>query len=125
MKLMNVTDAIPPAGHYSMAVISHGLIFISGILPIHQQTGEKLTSASFQEQVIQVFSNLTAILNECGSDPGKLVKVNVYIKNVDDWLELNTLYKEFLGDHKPARTVIPVSHLHYGFLIELDAIAEM
>ncbi|MBK8054779.1 MAG: RidA family protein [Saprospiraceae bacterium] len=125
MKLINVSGKSAPTGHYSQAVSSNGSVYLSGILPIDQGTGEKLSAGSFKIQVSQVFKNLKDILDECGLTTSHLVKVNAYIKNAENWGAFNSLYAEFMGDHKPARTVIPVQELHYGFLIELDAIAEI
>lgn len=125
MKMINVKDKLPPAGHYSQAVMSNGLVFLSGILPIDQQTGEKFSSASFDKQVKLVFENLINVLKECEMTTNHLVKVNVYIKNAENWATFNDLFADFMGNHKPARTVIPVQELHYGLLIELDAIAEL
>ncbi|MEY3421859.1 MAG: hypothetical protein RIR48_2159, partial [Bacteroidota bacterium] len=65
------------------------------------------------------------VLKECEMTTDHLVKVNVYIKNAENWATFNDLYADFMGNHKPARTVIPVQELHYGLLIELDAIAEL
>lgn len=125
MEFVSIKKALPQAGHYSQAVVSNGMVFLSGILPIDPWTGIKLTEGNFDAQVNQVFKNLSAVLEAAGTSPKKLLKVNVYLRNIEDWSEFNTLYSAFMGDHKPARTVIPVPDLHFGLLLELDAIAEI
>ena len=125
MNKIFIPDTQTPGGHYTPAIISHGLVFTSGILPINPKTGEKLLSETFEDQTSLIFKNLEDILLSAGSSLQKLVKVNVFLKDINDWASFNNLYSQMLGDHKPARTVVPVSDLHFGFLIELEAIAEI
>ena len=65
------------------------------------------------------------ILHEAGSDLDRVVKVNAYITDINDWAEFNTIYAEYFGDHRPARAVLPVGPLHYGFKVEIEVIAEV
>jgi 2-iminobutanoate/2-iminopropanoate deaminase len=123
MKTISIPGALAPAGHYSPAIISNGLVFVSGILPIKPFDGTKLHDKEFATQAEQVLENLELILNEAGSSLSKLLKVTVYISNISDWEEFNQIYAAKLGDHKPARTVVPVKELHFGLKLELDAIA--
>jgi enamine deaminase RidA (YjgF/YER057c/UK114 family) len=66
---------------------------------------------------------MLAILDAAGGKPGDLVKVTAYIVGVDHWPRFNAVYAALLPDARPARTVVPVAELHYGFLVEVDAIA--
>lgn len=125
MKSVSIPNAIPPAGHYSPAVISNGLVFVSGILPINPVDGQKLSDKSFAEQTRRVLENLALILEQSDSSISQLLKVTVYITDISDWEEFNIIYASKLGEHKPARTVVPVKELHFGFKIELDAIASL
>lgn len=125
MKPISIPGAIPPVGHYSTAIISHGFCFVSGILPIDPMTGQKYTDESFEEQTAIVLNNLDRILQAAGTSLHKLVKVTVFVSDIRHWESFNKLYKVKLGDHKPVRTVVPTTTLHSGFLIEVDAIAEM
>ena len=122
MRLICTDKAAPASGHYSQAVVKGHEVFISGLLPI-TPSGEKLNGASFTDQTIQVLDNLKAILADAGSSPDKLVSVRVYISNLDNWVEFNSLYSKMVGAHRPARAVVPVPALHYGFSLELEAIA--
>lgn len=116
------TNAPVPAGHYSQAVVYNGMVFISGQIPIVPSTGEKLTGP-IEEQTLQVLTNIKAIVEASGSEISKIVKVTVYISDMELWGEVNKVYAAFFGDHKPARAIVPVKDLHYGCKIEMEAIA--
>lgn len=125
MQLIQVPGTPAPAGHYSQAVVSHGLAFISGILPVDLRTGEKVTDADLSRQTEIVLANLIDTLHAAGSDLSRVVRTTVYITDVADWPTVNAIYARTFGLHRPARTIVPTGPLHYGALIELDAIAEV
>ena len=122
MKLIETGDAPRPAGHYSQAVVANGFVFVAGILPV-VPGGERRIPDGIEAQMRQVLTNLRAILTEAGSDMHKLTSVQVFIPSIELWGEVNALYSEALGAHRPARTVIPCGPLHYGALVEVNAIA--
>ena len=122
MTFIQTPNAPAPGGHYSQAVVHNGLVFVSGILPI-TPSGEKLTDATITEQTQQVLANLDAILRASGSKRENVLKVSVFVSDISTWGEVNRLYAQFFGEHRPARSVVPCSPLHYGFGIELEAIA--
>lgn len=126
MKKVQVENTPIPLGHYSQAIVSNGLLFTSGILPIKIQNSEKLPpNSSIEEQLGVVLENLNAILESVGSSKDKVVKTTIFISNGDHWGIVNKTYAEFFGEHRPARSIVPVKDLHYGFQIELEAIAEV
>ena len=124
MSIKNIlTPKAPtPSGHYSQAVLHDNVIYISGQLPVLPESGEKV-QGSVEEQTLQVLKNIKAIVEAAGSDLSKIVKVTIYISDINLWGTTDKVYGEFFGTHKPARTVVPVKDLHYGFYIEMDAIA--
>jgi len=122
MTFIDTPNAPIPGGHYSQAVVHNGQVYLSGILPI-TPAGEKLTSATIAEQTEQILANLDAILQAAGSQRDKVLKVTVFISDISAWSTVNQVYARFFGDHRPARSVVPCSTLHYGFGIELEAIA--
>jgi 2-iminobutanoate/2-iminopropanoate deaminase len=122
MTFIQTPDAPTLGGHYSQAVVHNGLVFLSGILPI-TPTGEKLSQATMSEQTEQVLANLDAILRAAGCTRENVLKTTIYIADIESWGGVNQLYAQFFGDHRPARSVVPCSPLHYGFGIELEAIA--
>lgn len=111
-----------PGGHYSPVVVAAGLAWVAGQLPIDAQ-GHKLSDAPFEVQARQVLANVEAALHAAGSTPGQLVQVRVYLTDIDHWPAFNLLYAQWLGAHRPARAVVPVPALHFGFLIEVEAVA--
>lgn len=119
------TPAAPTArGHYSQAIVHGGLVYVAGQLPIVPNSPERVL-VTFEEQAVQVIDNVLAILREAGSGADRVLKATVYIADVSHWPAFNAIYAEKLGAHKPARTVVPVGHLHYGYLVEMDVIAAL
>jgi 2-iminobutanoate/2-iminopropanoate deaminase len=115
-------NAPTPAGHYSQAIIYNGLIYVAGQLPINPVTGEKL-QGSIEEQTERTLRNIEAILQAANSDLNRVLKMTVYVSDISQWGAVNAVYARVMGEHKPARAIVPVKELHYGFLIEMDAIA--
>jgi reactive intermediate/imine deaminase len=111
-----------PGGHYSHVAVANGFVFVSGQLPINAQ-GEKLADASFDAQAEQVLANVKAALESVGSSVAQLVQVRVYVVDVEHWASFNQIYARWAGEAKPARAVVPVPQLHYGFKIEVEAVA--
>ena len=118
-----LTDRAPrPAGHYSQAIVAGGQVFISGQLPIRPD-GQPLTDDGFEAQARQAIANLLAILEAAGGEPQHLVKITAYIVGIANWPRFNAVYASMLGTACPARSVVPVPELHYGYLVEVDAVA--
>lgn len=116
------TDLAPaPAGHYSQGITAGSQIYISGQLPVRAD-GSLCLDTDFQAQAAQAMSNMLAVLQAAGGEPRHLVKVTAYIVGVANWPEFNTVYASMLPDVRPARTVVPVTELHHGFLVEIDAV---
>lgn len=111
-----------PGGHYSHATRVGDLIFTAGQLGMRAD-GSHTADQDFAVQVRQAMANMLAALAGAGAGPQDLVKVTAYIVGVGNWPAFNTIYAQVLGDIRPARTVVPVPELHYGYLIEIDAIA--
>lgn len=118
-----LTDLAPrPAGHYSQAVVSGALVFVSGQLPIRPD-GRPLDDDGFEAQARQAIQNMLEIVRAAGSSPQQLVKVTAYIVGIANWARFNAVYAAMLPDARPARSVVPVPELHYGYLVEIDAVA--
>ncbi|WP_330214135.1 RidA family protein [Pseudomonas sp. Z18(2022)] len=124
MKIHHTATASQPAGHYAQAVSHQGTLYISGQLPVSPD-GRHNIEASFAEQAQVALDNLLAILKAAGGLPADLVKVTVYVVGVKHWPEFDDLYAAALGDHRPARAVVPVPELHHGYLIEIEAVARL
>lgn len=123
MKIIH-SDRLPtPGGHYSPAIISGNSLYISGQLPISLANPQP--QGELAEQAQTVFNNIDILLETTGINKQHLVNVQVYLSDVALWPEFNRLYAQWIGDHRPARTVVPCSALHYGALLEMSAIAEI
>lgn len=119
---ISTSAAPPPGGHYSQAVVHNGLVYVAGQLPIALgQTAHVV--GSIEEQAQRIFVNLDAILLASGSRRERVIRVTVYIADIALWGAFNRVYAEYFGEHRPARTVVPCNKLHYGYDVELDAIA--
>ncbi len=121
IKRIETANAPKPAGHYSQGVVHGGLVFVSGQLSIDPETGEKRLG-SIEEQTEQALKNVHGILKAAGSDWDKCLKMTLYVADINLWEAVNKVYIKVLGEHRPARAVIPTGPLHYGFLIEIDAV---
>ena len=122
MQSLNPEGVSAPGGHYSHAVVANGFVFVSGQLPITRD-GVKLVDAPFEQQARQVLDNLRAVLQASGSDVQHLVQVRVYVASMKHWPTFNTIYEHWAGSAKPARAVVPTGPLHFGLLVEVEAVA--
>lgn len=122
MDYVATPDAPQAIGPYSQAVKANGLIYTSGQIHLDPATGN-LVEGSFEEQVRRVFRNLEAVLREAGSSFDKVLKATVYLTDLANFQTLNTIYAEYFGDHKPARTTVGVSQLPKGSTVEIDLVA--
>jgi len=121
MEIIHTSNAPAPAGHYSQAIVHNGFAFVAGQLPIAPD-GTVLNRASVRDQTRAALSNVGAILEAAGSGLDRAVQITIYVTDIDHWAEVNETYIELLGDHRPARAVIPVRELHHGVVLEVQAI---
>jgi len=120
---MNIihNEHIPkPAGHYSPIVEHQGTLYISGQIP---RTTDGVIPEGIDAQTKLVLAKLDHLLLHAGSDRQHVLQVRIYIPDVALWDQVNATYAAFFGEHRPARCVVPSRELHYGCLIELEAIA--
>ena len=122
IKRINTPNAPQPGGHYSQATVYNGLVFVAGQLSMDPKTGQHMLG-SIQEQTEQALSNVHAILKAAGSDWDRVLKMNISIADINLWGAVNQVYSRVLGENRPARAIIPCGPLHYGFLIEIEAVA--
>ena len=111
------------APHYSPFTAGGGLIFVSGQLPLKPGRDTSLANAPFKVQVEQTLQNLKAVLQDAGVEPAQVIKTTVYLSDIADWDELDEVYGQIFGAVRPSRSVVPTGPLHFGFRIEIEAIA--
>lgn len=122
MDAIHTDEAPAPAGHYSQAMVHGGLAYVSAQLPIDSD-GNMLGDAPIEEQTRAVLENIDAILKAAGSGLHQVLQMTIYVTDMDQWSAVNDAYIQVMGDHRPARAVIPVKDLHYGVGLEAQAIA--
>lgn len=122
-KIVHSTSAPAAIGPYSQAVISGGLVFTSGQIPIDPSTG-KIEAAGIEAQTEQVMKNLSYVLAEAGASFGSAIKTTCYLSDIGDFAAFNQVYaKYFTG--RPARSCFAVKSLPQGALVEVEVIAEI
>lgn len=117
-----VKNGPPPAGPYSLAIRANGLVFVSGQGPVVPETGEILRG-SIEEQVHQTMRNIGSILAAAGSSFEKVVKTNIYLRDLSNFKRMNEVYGQYVGSVPPARTTIQAADLPMGIDVEIDVIA--
>lgn len=122
LKAIHTANAAAPGGHYSQAVSHGAVVYVSGQLPV-RANGDHSADQPFEVQASIALDNLVAILSAAGRSPRDLIKVTVYVVGIEHWPAFDRLYATYMGEHRPARAVVPVPVLHHGYLIEIEALA--
>ncbi|MDX8363132.1 MULTISPECIES: RidA family protein [Bacillaceae] len=121
MKKIQTNLAPQAIGPYSQGMVVNNLFFSSGQIPL-KPNGE-LVQGNVDEQTHQVFANLKAVLKEAGASFDTVIKTTVFIKNMDDFAEINEVYSEYFPNHQPARSCVEVARLPKDVLVEIEVIA--
>lgn len=109
-------------GHYALATVHQDTVYVSGQFSIEPVTSQK-KYGTIEEETLQALKNVEMIIEAAGSKKEQILRMTLYIPDVKLWDKVDTVYKEFFGEHKPTRTVVPTRELHFGFKIEIEAIA--
>jgi len=125
LTLIRTEDAAIPASPISQAVVSGDHLYVSGFLPLAPHTGELIGKGDVAAQTHAVLDNIKTVIEYAGSDMGKVVKVTLYIKNIEDYGIVNGIYADFFGTHRPARSAVAAANIPLGVLVEVDMIARM
>ena len=121
MQFISPSTIQTPKGHYSPAVVHNGIIYVAGQLPLNANGEPQLSS--IEEQTIQCMHNIEKILIASNSNLRHILKVNIFVSDIANWAAINKAYSSIMGDHKPARIIVPCNTLNYGCGIEIDCIA--
>lgn len=123
MQKIQTSEAPAAIGPYSQGIVSNGLVYVSGQIPVDPKTGA-FAGSTIEEQAKQSINNVEAVLRAAGSDLSRVVKTTCFLKNLGDFATFNSIYESrFIG--KPARSCVEVSALPKGALVEIEAIAEI
>ena len=121
-QIINPAGGPGALGPYSPAIKCNGLVFVSGQIPLDPASGE-LVGGDIQAQVRRVLENIGLLLKGAGSSFQEVLKVSVFLANLDNFDAMNQVYAEYFGDSRPARSTIEVSRLPKGVDVEIDVIA--
>ena len=113
-----------PAGHYTPGIISNGTLYVSGQTSVNPATG-KPAEGGVKAETLMALKKMEDVLAAAGVTKEAVVMCRIYMTSSSLWGEVNEAYKEFFGDHKPARIAVPIKELNHGCLIEVEAIAEI
>lgn len=122
MKTIFTDEAPAPIGPFSQAVQTQGLIFCSGQVGM-AAGASTLVSDDVEEQTLQVLNNIKQVLSSAGVGLTHVVKMTIYLTDMGDFANMNKIYGEFFGTHKPARTTVQVAKLPLNASIEMECIA--
>jgi len=122
MDFIATKEAPHAIGPYSQAVRSGNTLYLSGQIPLDPVSGN-LIEGDFAAQSRRVFDNLRAVLRAAGADFRNVTRATVYLTDLGNFQTLNSIYAQYFGDHKPARSTIGVAQLPRGAAVEIDLIA--
>ena len=121
MKMINTKNAPAAVGPYSQGVLVKDTLFVSGQIPYVPET-MKPAGADIQSQTLQSLKNVLAIVEEAGMAKENIIKCGVFLQDLGMFKDMNEVYAQFFGDHKPARFAVEVRRLPLDVLVEIDAI---
>lgn len=122
MDIISTTGAPKAIGPYSQAVTAGKLVFCSGQIPLDAET-MTIVGDTVAEQTLKVLGNLSEVLKAAGSGLEKVIKTTVFLKDMNDFVEMNEVYAQCFGDHKPARATVEVARLPKDVMVEIECVA--
>lgn len=123
MQVIQTLHAPAAIGPYSQAMAVGNLLFTSGQIALRPDG--TLNDGDIVVQTTQVLANLKAVIEAAGAGLNKVVKTTVFLKNLDDFAEMNRIYGEAFGTHTPARSTVQVAKLPRDVLVEIEAIVDL
>jgi reactive intermediate/imine deaminase len=121
IKCVETPLAAKPQGHYSQAVVHGGLVYVAMQIAIDPEKGPQLGPVDNQARV--ALSNVEQILKAAGSSMDRVLRVTVYLSDISLWGQVNDVYADYFGDHRPARGVVPCKELHLGLDVAFEVTA--
>jgi reactive intermediate/imine deaminase len=122
MKTIQPENQPTPKGHYAPGIEHHGVVYVSGQLPMDLETREPF-AGEIEKQTELALRNVEAVLHAAGSRLDRVMQMTIYVSDMELWDAVNKAYARVMGDHRPARAIVPVKDLHFGTKIEIQAIA--
>ncbi|MFI5172647.1 MAG: RidA family protein [Chitinophagales bacterium] len=122
-KIIYTKDAPEPIGPYSQAVECNGMLFISGQVAIDPTTAQLYDGNEIQLETRRVMQNLQAIINAAGYKMNDIIKCSIFLKDMNDFAEVNNVYGEYFPEFPPARETVAVAGLPRNARVEISAVA--
>jgi 2-iminobutanoate/2-iminopropanoate deaminase len=119
---IQIPNAPAPVGPYSQAILIDRQLYVSGQIPLNPETGQ-LETATIEQATTRVLQNIEALLQEAGFSKDNVVKVSIFMKNLEEFQAMNTIYAHFFTGVAPARETVQVSRLPLDVNIEISCIA--
>lgn len=121
--VVSTPDAPAAIGPYSQGIRAGNFLFVSGQIPIDPSTGKLIEDASIQAQTRRVLDNLLSIVQAAGGSAENVVRTTVFLRNMNDFGEMNTVYGEYFQSVRPSRSTVEVARLPRDVSVEIDCIA--
>ena len=121
MKYILTKRAPSAIGPYSQAILAGNILFVSGQLGMENTNNQLLSGITLQTE--KALQNLNEIITEAGFSITDIMKTTIFLKDINSFQEVNSIYSDFFKDHKPARSTVEVNALPRSALIEIEAIA--
>jgi 2-iminobutanoate/2-iminopropanoate deaminase len=122
--VISTPNAPQAIGPYSQAVVSNGLAFLSGQIPLDPATGQVI-EGDITWQTERVLDNLKSVLEAAGSSLGQVVKTTVYLKDMEEFAKMNAVYARYFPENPPARSTVEAARLPRDVRVEIDCIASL
>ncbi|NLO47670.1 MAG: RidA family protein [Clostridiales bacterium] len=122
MKIIYTQDAPSPIGPYSQGVLSGGVLYLSGQIPINPKTGD-IVSGGIEAQTEAVIMNIGAVLRAAGLNFSNVVKTTCFLSSMDHFSTFNSIYEKYFIS-KPARSCVEAARLPQNVLVEIEVIAQ-
>lgn len=124
IEIIHTEHAPKAVGPYAQAVTANGMLYASGQIGLDPATGA-MAGADVETQTRQVTRNLSAVLAAAGAGVRDVVKVTIFLADMEDFARVNAIYDEWLGGHRPARATVEVARLPLDARVEMDLIARL
>ncbi len=122
VRIIHTDDAPVAIGPYSQATVHAGLVYTAGQIPLDPETGQ-IVGGEVGAQTERVLNNLKAVLHAAGASLDSVLKTTVFLRDMNEFPEMNTVYERFFGAHRPARSTVQVARLPRDCSVEIECVA--
>ena len=122
MKVISTPAGPTPAGHYSQAIVHGGVVYVAGMLGL-DPSNPALEPGDAAQQTRTALANVRTVLEAAGSGLDRVLRMTVYVSGIEHWAAVNEAYAEVMGDHRPARAIVPVKAFREPLVVEIVATA--